>query len=110
LSAAGCTPPGYPAGDGEAVAPGVVFPRGAVEAELVFGDPAGIVAVDGALAVGDGPEFARDPFGGAIAVDVLGQRLGRVQVAEGQLKNRSAGLGAVPAALPGAGDPRAGTD
>src|SRR6516165_5773468 len=63
------------ASDGGAVVPGVAFPGGAVEAELVFGDAAGIVAVGGALAVGEVAELAGDPFGCVVAFGVLGQRL-----------------------------------
>ena len=45
-----------------------------------------------------------------VALGVLGQRLDRAQVAEGQVQDRGACLGAVPAALPGQGNPRAGAD
>jgi hypothetical protein len=60
------------AGDGGGIRPGAVFPGGAVEAELVLGDAAGVVAVGGALAVGDVAELAGDPFGCVVALDVLG--------------------------------------
>lgn len=77
---------------------------------LVFGDAAGTLAVGGALAVGGVAELAGDPFGCDVALGVLGQRLDRAQVAERQVQDRGACLGAVPAALPGPGDPRAGAD
>ena len=39
----------------------MAFPRGSVEAELVFGDGAGVVAVGGVLAVADIAELAANP-------------------------------------------------
>lgn len=88
----------------------MAFPDGAVEAELVLGDAAGIVAVGGALAVVDVAELAGDPFGCAVALGVLGQCLDRAEVAERQVQDRGSCFCAVPVVLPGAGDPRAGAD